>query len=90
MAEAAVNFALAVTVQNCHHGPAKKRIASFPSYFSLKDIFENVHTSNNEACHITVKGANSISAAATDTSAYELDLSLSVQNIHDLGVKHDV
>ena len=29
---------------------------------------------NNEACHITVKGANSISAAATDTSVASLDI----------------
>ena len=83
MADATVKFAVAVTVEKCLHGLEQKQIASFPSQFTLKDIFENLHRTKNEETLISVKGTNSISAAA---AAYELDLSLSVQNIHKLGV----
>ena len=76
MADANVKFAVAVTVEKCLQGPEQKRIASFPSHFTLKDIFENLHATKNEETLISVKGTISISAAA---AAYELDLSLSVK-----------
>ena len=45
-----------------------------------------MHATKNEENSICVKGSNSISAA-TAAAAYDLDISLTVQNLHELGVK---
>ena len=45
-----------------------------------------MHATKNEQNSICVKGSNSISAATT-AATYDLDISLTVQDLHELGVK---
>ena len=88
MATPSDKITIAVTFSKCEHVNQMKKIVSYPSNVTIKNIFESFHPPIGDSFISSAKGTTEIgSSENTKCDSFDIDLNLQLSDVHSLGVK---